>query len=203
MLGSWPCEADSASDGRKAAGSGDDTLALIVYEQRKAMAGRRYFCTSHEWLPPRQTQESRKHKWFFRCARALHFRFTIKLVYLRPLWLEGGFQKRLSVKQSYGLWTVVGHISLSGAGVWNGEIIVLNRVWHPRTTLTLIPDSARTRRPEDHPPGTGGAGSPVRSQGWSVDDLSHSHAQHGRDRGRNGPDTSGVSCVDRQSGPTR
>ena len=40
------------------------------------------------------------------------------------------------VKQSYGIWTEVGHISLSGAGVWSGEIIVLNRVRHPRTTLT-------------------------------------------------------------------
>ena len=39
---------------------------------------------------------------------------------------ESRFQKRLSVKQSYGLWTVVGHISLSGADEWNGEIIKLS-----------------------------------------------------------------------------
>ena len=40
----------------------------------------------------------------------------------------------VSLKQSYlryGVRTVVGHISLSNAGVWSEEIIVLNRVWHP------------------------------------------------------------------------
>ena len=47
-----------------------------------------------------------------------------------------GRESSITVKQSYGLWTVVGHISLSDAGVWSEEIIVLNRVWHPRETLT-------------------------------------------------------------------
>ena len=41
-----------------------------------------------------------------------------------------------------------GHISLSGASVWSGEITVLNRVWHPRTTLTRSPAPKR-RQPED------------------------------------------------------
>ena len=77
---------------------------------------------------------------------------------------------------------MVGHISLSDAGVWSEEIIVLNRVWHPRTTLTVSPIPHEARMCAS---GTGGAGSPVRSRGGVLMiSRTRTHEHRGRDRGR-------------------
>ena len=71
-----------------------------------------------------------------------------------------------------GYGPVAGHMSLSGASVWSGDIIVLKRVWHQRTTLT---DSSIPHEAPMCTPGTGGAGSPVPLQGWAVMISPNSH----------------------------